>query len=179
MHEIRPAEKEVTLSRSWVLQVKFNRRTYTSPGEFLSDIRFVMRRGKLLKRAREKELVTPAFRERLMLAVTAVHGCRYCSWAHAKQALKSGVDCDELAGLLRGSVEGCPEEEAIAVLFAQHWAETNASPDPEAVQKLRETYGEEKARAIDAVLRMIRLGNLSGNSFDYLLYRLSSGRWGG
>jgi AhpD family alkylhydroperoxidase len=158
--------------------VKFSRRTYNSPAELLADFRFVLRTGKQLKRAREKGLVAPPFRERLMLAVTAVHGCRYCSWAHARQALKSGIDRKEMAELLCGSVEECPEEEVVAVLFAQHWAETNANPDPEAVHKLRETYGEEKARTIDVLLRMIRLGNLCGNSFDYLLYRLSFGRWG-
>ena len=67
----------------------------------------------------------------------------------------------------------------IAILYAQHWAETNAQPEAEAVRKLEQTYGTEKAEAIDVVLRMIRLGNLVGNSCDYLLYRISFGRWGG
>ncbi|MEA2086399.1 MAG: carboxymuconolactone decarboxylase family protein, partial [Chloroflexota bacterium] len=71
----------------------------------------------------------------------------------------------------------CPGEEGLALIYAQHWAESNAHPDPEAVRKLEETYGIEKAGAIYLVLRMIRLGNLSGNSLDYLLYRISFGRW--
>ena len=46
------------------------------------------------------------------------------------------------------------------------------------VQKLEETYGPEKSDAIHLMLRMIRLGNLLGNTFDYLLYRVSFGKLG-
>jgi hypothetical protein len=31
---------------------------------------------------------------------------------------------------------------------------------------------------IDLALRMIRVGNLLGNTFDYVLHRASFGRWG-
>ncbi len=113
-----------------------------------------------------------------MLAVTAVYGCRYCSYLHARQGLKSGVSQQEAAALLAGSLETCPPEEAVALLYAQHWAESNASPDAEAVQRFEHTYGTEKAKAINLVLRMIRIGNLSGNLWDYCLYRLSRGKWG-
>jgi len=132
-----------------------------------------------LKEVTSKELISPAFRERLMLAVTAVDGCRYCSYFHAKQALKSGLTPEEISRLLSGDVDNCPEEEAVAVIYAQHWAESDAHPDPEAVRKLQQTYGVEKTESIHLMLRMIRLGNLLGNSWDYLLYRMSFGRWRG
>ena len=112
------------------------------------------------------------------MAVTTVNGCRYCSYFHAKQALKSGLPQEEISQMLSGDVDSCPEEEAVAVIYAQHWAESNTHPDPEAIQKLQETYGFEKVEAIHLVLRMIRLGNLLGNSWDYLLYRISRGKWG-
>jgi len=114
-----------------------------------------------------------------MLAVTSVEGCRYCSYFHSKLALKGGISQEEIGKLLSGDVEGCPEEEALAVLYAQHWAESNAHPDPVTVEKLREIYGPEKAEAIHLMLRMIRLGNLLGNTWDYLLYRISFGKWRG
>ena len=112
-----------------------------------------------------------------MLAVTAVNGCRYCSYLHAKLALKEGISQEEISQLLSRDLDGCPEEEAPAVIYAQHWAESNAHPDPEATRKLQEIYGLEKAAAIHLMLRMIRLGNLLGNSWDYLLYRISLGKW--
>jgi len=114
-----------------------------------------------------------------MLAVTAVNGCRYCSYFHAKQALKSGITTGEISKLLSGDVTNCLEEEAMAVIYAQHWAESDAHPDPEAVQGLQQAYGVEKTEAIHLMLRMIRMGNLLGNSWDYLIYRISFGRWGG
>jgi AhpD family alkylhydroperoxidase len=157
--------------------MKFNKRTYKNPKELFSDLWFPIRNGRRLKQAKKQGLITEAFQERLMLAVTAVHGCRYCSYFHAKQALKSGISSQEISQLLSGDVANCPEEEAVAVIYAQHWAESDAHPAPEAYRKLRQTYGAKKTEAINLALRMIRLGNLLGNSWDYLLYCLSFGRW--
>lgn len=162
---------------SAVQVMKFNKRTYDNPEELFNDLLFPIGSRKRLKELKNKGLISPPFRERLMLAVTAVDGCRYCSYFHAKQALKSGVTPEEISRLLSGDVDSCPEEEAVAVIYAQHWAESNAHPDPEAVQKLQQTYGFEKAEAIHLMLRMIRLGNLLGNTWDHLLYRISFGKW--
>jgi AhpD family alkylhydroperoxidase len=138
---------------------------------------FPFRNRKRLKEVMKSGLISTAFRERLMLAVTAVEGCRYCSYFHARQALKSGVSNEEISQLLSGDVDNCPEEEAVAVLYAQHWAESDAHPDPEAVRKLEQTYGSEKSEAIHLMLHMIRLGNLLGNTWDYLLFCVSFGKW--
>jgi len=113
-----------------------------------------------------------------MLAVTAVNGCRYCSYFHTKQALKSGITVEEIKGLLAGDIANCPPDEAIAVFYAQHWAESNAHPDPEAFQRLQQTYGHQRTEAIHLILRMIRIANLLGNSWDYLIYCISFGRKG-
>jgi hypothetical protein len=91
--------------------------------------------------------------------------------------LKSGVSPEEISRLLSGDVDTCPLEEATAVMYAQHWAESDAHPEPEAVLKLQQTYGIEKAEALHLMLRMIRLGNLLGNTWDYLVYRISFGKW--
>ncbi len=157
--------------------MKFNKRTYNNPKELIADLWFPIRNRKELKEITNKELISPAFRERLMLAVTAVNGCRYCSYFHARRALKSGVPPEEISRLLSGDIDACPEEEAIAVMYAQHWTELDAHPGPEAVRRLQQTYGVEKVRAIHLMLRMIRLGNLLGNTWDYLLYRISFGKY--
>jgi AhpD family alkylhydroperoxidase len=162
-----------------VSAVKFNKRTYKNPKDFLGDLWFSLRNVNRLKAVANKKLISPAFRERLMLAVTAVNGCRYCSYFHTRQALKSGITQEEIRQLLSGSVNTCPEDEVIAVIYAQHWAESNAHPDAEAVRRLQQTYGVEKAEAINLMLRMIRLANLLGNSWDYLIYHASFGKWRG
>jgi AhpD family alkylhydroperoxidase len=159
------------------LVMRFNKRTYRSLKELFTDLGFPIRNRKKLREVKNKGLLPPAFQERLMLAVTSVEGCRYCSYFHSKLALKGGISQEEIVKLLSGDFEGCPEEEALAVLYAQHWAESNARPDLEAVERLNDIYGSEKAEAIHLMLRMIRLGNLLGNTWDYLLYRISFGKW--
>jgi AhpD family alkylhydroperoxidase len=158
---------------------KFSRRLYASPGEFWVDIRYILGNRPDIHKAMRGELISPAFRERLMLMVTQVNGCRYCSYFHAQEALKTGISNQELKSLLKGVLpEDAPEEEIPALLYAQHWAESNAHPEPETDRRLIETYRQEKVAAIQVILRMIRVGNLLGNLGDYVLFRLSFGRWG-
>lgn len=125
--------------------MKFNKRTYKSIKELFGDLWFPFKNRERLKEVMNSGAISSAFRERLMLAVTAVEGCRYCSYFHAKQALRSGLSNADISQLLSGAVDNCPEEEAVAVIYAQHWAESGNNPDPEAVYKLQQTYGAEKA----------------------------------
>ncbi len=156
----------------------FRKRTYSGFTELVKDLGFPFKNRKRIRYFKARGLMPFPFQERLMLAVTGVNGCRYCSYFHARQALKGGISGREIEDLLSGTVENCPQDEAAAVLYAQHWAEANANPDPAATRALEERYGSQKAEAILLMLRMIRIGNLLGNSLDYLLYRLSFGRWG-
>ena len=158
--------------------MEVNKRVYGSWNEFWGDVHFLIKNRRKIRRVMRGGLVSPAFRERLMLTVTAVNACTYCSWAHAREALRSGVEQGEIAELLIGSVDNCPKDEAIAVLYAQHWADSDAKPGPESVRRLEQAYGKEKAEAVNLVLRLIRVGNLAGNSWGRFLYRISFGRWG-
>lgn len=154
---------------------KFNRRIYKNPKHFIFDFNYMLTHRPLIRKAM-REQISFQFRERLMMVVTEVNGCRYCSYFHANQSLKSGISQDEIKELLAGSIPiDTPAEEYTALIYAQHWAENNGNPDSEARQKLILTYGEEKAAAIEIVLRMINMGNLSGNTFDYFLFRITGG----
>jgi AhpD family alkylhydroperoxidase len=158
--------------------MKFSKRTYSNLNEFFGDIFFLTKNRKKMLEINKGTIISPAFRERIMLAVTAVNKCRYCSYFHTGEALKSGLTQEEVRLLLSGELTTCPPEEVSAVIYGQHWAQSNARPDPIVLQKLHDEYGQEKADAIQFILRMIRTGNLSGNSWDYLLYRLSFGKLG-
>jgi len=114
----------------------FGKRTYRGPGEWLADILFLTRNVGRVWRVMRRRPVSAAFRERLMLAVTSVYGCRYCAWGHSREALRSGVSGAEIRGLLAGSVSECPEDEAVALLYAQHWADSDARPDADVAAKL-------------------------------------------
>jgi len=157
----------------------FPRRLYASFGDFWLDIRYILQNRQRLKIAMRGDMISNKFRERLMLMVTEVNGCRYCSYYHAREALKAGISDDELAVLMSGAIPtSTPNDEIPALLYAQYWAEVDAKPDPEIQQKFVDTYGAEKSDAIAVILRMIRVGNLSGNLWDYILYRISFGLWG-
>ena len=160
------------------MKAEFGRRKYRNFKEFLVDIWFLLRNTAQVFRMLRRGTVSPAFRERLMLAVTAVYRCRYCTWVHTREALRSGLTGEGVMALLSGSVNGCPTDEALAILYAQHWADADANPTPESFKMLVDSYGIEKAQAVNFVLRMIRIGNLTGNSWDYLLHRVSFGRLG-
>jgi AhpD family alkylhydroperoxidase len=155
----------------------FKRRLYASPGDFMADLRATLGRPRQMRSVMRGESLDPAFRERLMLAVTAVNGCRYCSYYHARQALVVGIAPQEAEALAAGVMDGCPSEQLPAVLYAQHWAESDARPDPTAHRRMVDLYGAEVAQAIELALHTIRIGNMAGNTFDYVLCRISLGRW--
>jgi AhpD family alkylhydroperoxidase len=157
---------------------KFNRRTYENISSVVGDLKKIMANRDQMKPLMRGELINPAFRERLMLAVTAVNGCRYCSYAHVRQALVEGIDRDEIEALKDGVIENCPRDELPALLYAQHWAETQGRIEPETRERIIETYDEGTVKAIDLTLQTIQMGNLLGNTIDYILYRLSFGRLG-
>jgi AhpD family alkylhydroperoxidase len=136
------------------------KKVYGSWRELFADFGFIIRNTRMITRVYRGRLVPAAFRERLMVAVTSVYRCRFCSWYHTREALRTGVAKEEVARLLTGVMEDCPEEYSIAVLYAQHWADSNANPDLEAVRRLEDTYGTERAKAINVVLHLVRCGNL-------------------
>jgi AhpD family alkylhydroperoxidase len=158
---------------------EFKRRIYRSPTQLIADFRAITSRRKEIRTLMRGEVINAAFRERLMLVVTEVNGCRYCSYGHARQALAEGISQEEITALGQGMFAGSPSEEVPALLYAQHWAEANGVPDVAVRERLVEQYGEEVAAEIELVLQMIRMGNLLGNTWDYVLYRISLGRWGG
>jgi AhpD family alkylhydroperoxidase len=156
----------------------FPRRFYHRSTDLFRDLREIWRERRRIRAVTKGEGIDPALRERLMLAVTEVNGCRYCRYAHSRMALTAGLSEVELKELAAGNFQGSPPEQVPALLYAQHWAETDARPDAEARRRVVETYGSGQTEAIELTLRAIRVGNLLGNTWDCLLYRVSFGRWG-
>jgi hypothetical protein len=61
--------------------------------------------------------------------------------------------------------------ELTALLYAQHFAETDRSPDAEMTARLFDEDGERTAKHILALIRAIYFGNLLGNTWDAVLSR--------
>ncbi len=149
------------------------KRTFRSFGQFWQELFFIFKNRKQIRSAMRNSHISLAFRERLMLAVTSVNDCRYCSYYHTQLALQEGISGDEASKLLQGSFENCPPEEAPALLYAQHWAESDGNPNSEAVGRIIDNYGEQTLHDIDILLHMIRMGNYMGNAVDIIRERLT------
>jgi AhpD family alkylhydroperoxidase len=158
------------------MKKKFKKRLYPNLKEFFSDLSYIFKRTSKMKTLMRGEVIDNQFRERLMIAVTEVNGCRYCAYFHTQQALAAGIGSEELAHISEMSFESSPEEQRAALLYAQHWAESNAHPDPDARTCMEDAYSPEKLEMIELSLHTIRMGNLMGNLLDYLLFKLSFGR---
>ncbi|MEW5872574.1 MAG: carboxymuconolactone decarboxylase family protein [Chloroflexota bacterium] len=146
----------------------FNKRIYTIP-TFKADVCRIFDHIDELRQAARGGRVNQAFAQKIMLVVSTVNGCRYCSYGHSRAALTAGVSESELQSLLALDLGAFPENEVVALTFAQHYAEAKGQPDPTAWQRVVAYYGEETAKDILAYLRMITFGNLLGNTFDALL----------
>jgi AhpD family alkylhydroperoxidase len=121
-------------------------------------------------------LVRPAtsrsLREKVIIGVTSVNDCRWCSWLHTGIALKQGVNLDELQSLLSSDTFGTvTDREATAILFAQHFADTRRHPTPAARLALAKQFTLYQRLEIMAWIHFIYFANLSGNSADAWLAR--------
>lgn len=136
------------------------------------DIGFLLLNSpKIIEVIRDKK-ITRAFIEKIMTVTTAVNGCVYCTWFHAKQAIESGISEEEVRNMLNLQFQAdATEFETMALLYAQHFAETNRNPDPAMTKKLFDYYGEKTANQITLFIRMIFFGNLYGNTWEAVLSR--------
>jgi AhpD family alkylhydroperoxidase len=94
-------------------------------------------------------------RERVILAVTEVNGCRYCAWIH-------GAWQDYLGE------RGAADVEDALLAYARACAEAGAPLDP---APLREYLPDDAVQAVRATVAQIEVSNLVGNTVDGLLAR--------
>jgi len=121
---------------------------------------------------KRKKLVGQDFVERLQLAVTEVNGCAACSYAHSYMALKQGMSNEEINSLLSGDGKFIKQEEAKAIVFAQHFADTRGFPKEDAYKSITLEYGEKRASIILSAAQIIFVGNVYGIPYSAFQSRL-------
>jgi AhpD family alkylhydroperoxidase len=151
--------------------VSFDKRFYTL-GTFWRDFSAVIRHIPDFIDSVRSRRINHKFAEEIMMVVSQVNGCRYCSYVHSKSSLMSGVSEQELLKLLALQTDNFPEEEALALTFAQHYAESGCNPDPEVEKRFRNYYGLHVSQDIMNFMRVITMSNLAGNTVDAFLSRL-------
>ncbi|HAH58151.1 MAG: carboxymuconolactone decarboxylase family protein [Lentimicrobium sp.] len=124
-----------------------------------------------LRNNKKSQLVDLHFIERLQLAVTEVNGCAACSYAHTTMALRQGMSNEEISSFLGGSDQHIKPEEAKAIMFAQHFADTRGYPQKDTYEAIIQEYGPQKARIILSAVQMMIAGNMFGIPFSAFLSR--------
>lgn len=163
-------------ARSAAATSTFRRRHYRDPRHFLRDLGRVLRHGgQALRLARGLDA---GFRERLMLVVSGVNRCRHCAYGHGILARGVGLTANEISALLAQDLRGCREHELPALRHAIHFAESDGLPTAAAREELISCYGADSARLIEVACLLIQIGNRVGNTWDWLLCRVSGGRLG-
>jgi len=127
--------------------------------------------SKLIGNNRSK-LVDKQFIERLQLAVTEVNGCAACSYQHTKMALQLGMSNEEISSFLSGGSDFIKPEEAKAIMFAQHFADSRGYPGKFAYDSIVKEYGKKEALIIFSAVRAMLAGNIYGIPFSAFLSRL-------
>lgn len=98
------------------------------------------------------------------LAVSGVNECRYCTWLHTKTALEKGLSQEEIDAMLSAEFDDLGPGELTAVLYAQHWADTDGEVTTEGRSRVLDEYGPRRTSEIEAVIRAAYFGNLCSNT---------------
>lgn len=126
---------------------------------------------KMIGNSRSK-LVDNDFVRRLQLAVTEVNGCPACSYQHTKMALEQGMSGEEISSFLSGGDEFIKPEEATAIMFAQHFADSRGYPQKYAYDSIVKEYGKKEARIILSAVQIMIAGNMYGIPYSAFQSRL-------
>ncbi len=135
-----------------------------TPGQLVSLFFSAMGAGFCMASPGYRKAISPRFAERIMLAVSGVNECAYCSWLHTRTALEKGMSDNEIADLLAGSFTDIPEHESVALVYAQHWSESGGRPSAEARKRVEDYYGKKTTTYIERTIKMVTLGNLCSNT---------------
>lgn len=162
--------KKASLSESVTQRGEFKRKF--SLYELYRSLVYAPRAMSKLIGNRKSNLVDPHFVERIQLAVTEVNGCAACSYQHTQMALQQGMSNEEINSFLSGGSDFTKPEEAKAIIFAQHFADSRGFPKKYAYDSIVKEYGEKNARIILSAAQVMIAGNIYGIPFSAFLSRL-------
>jgi AhpD family alkylhydroperoxidase len=119
-----------------------------------------------------KKEVDPGFREELMLAVSRLNGCRYCSWGHHEWAQISGVSNEELAQLEQLDPSGFDRRKWVAISYARALVKEDfRRVQPELRRAVQHKFSPREIRQIELIANVMDVGNRTSNTFDAMLSR--------
>lgn len=130
--------------------------------ELYRSFLYMLRAIAKLRKNKKENILSQQFIERMQLAITEVNGCAACSSAHTTFALREGMSNEEIGSFLGGGTDYIKPEEAKAIIFSQHFADSRGYPDKAAYEAIIKEYGLEKAIIILSADQMMIAGNMFG-----------------
>jgi AhpD family alkylhydroperoxidase len=150
----------------------FKKRTITAP-QLVGRLASLVPELGTMYRVWLKQDVDPGFREELMLAVSRLNGCRYCSWGHHEWAQISGVSNEELAQLEQLDPSGFDRRKWVAISYVRALVKENfVRVQPELRRAMQHKYSPREIRQIELIANVMDIGNRGSNTFDAMLSRL-------
>lgn len=95
---------------------------------------------------KKNKILSDQLIERIMLAVTEVNGCAFCSYAHTKMALETGIKDKEIQNMLMGINDDVPKKEMAAVVFGQHYADSRGYPSKSLGKQLQRPMASKRLK---------------------------------
>lgn len=135
---------------------------FDSRGEATRELIGVARGAVRLWRAYRGGL-SPALRERVMVAVSQANDCAGCTQVHQRWALRAGVSDAELEALGLGDLARLDARDRAAVVFAVERAQQRfaGSPAPEVARAAGEHLSCCELEEVEAIARAMTFANLS------------------
>ena len=149
----------------------FERKIFTMPS-FIQHLKLLQTQRKSMKQIFREQIITKDFIERIMLTSSAVNGCVYCQWGHVGMAKQVGLSEEEISMLFNYNFTNVPSHEKPALLFTYEYVRTKYHPHSDIVKYFKENYSVTEQKAIIAVINMILMGNLLGNTVSAFISRL-------
>jgi AhpD family alkylhydroperoxidase len=120
-----------------------------------------------------KHEIDPGFREELMVAVSRLNDCRYCTWGHHEWAHISGVSDEELAHLEQWDPSGFDRRKWLAITYVRALVTAEFKRTPaELRREMKAHYSPRKIREIELIARVMDIANRGSNTWDAMLSRL-------
>lgn len=143
---------------------------------FIQHVKLLQTQRKSMKQIFREQIITKDFIERIMLTSSVVNGCVYCQWGHVGIAKQAGLSEEEISMLFNYDFTTVPPHEKTALLFTYEYVKTKHRPHPYILKSFKESYTVTEQKAILAVINMILMGNLLGNTVSAFISRLQGKR---
>ena len=146
------------------------RQRYFTFEEVWRELGSVLRHGRRRREALSR--LDGAFVQQLAVMVSQVNGCTVCVYEHGARALREGMSDADLAQLLSFEVGELPPDQAAALAFAQHYADSRGHVDPTVRERLAERYGELGAGDVEVIVEHLNFNSTATGTVESFTSRL-------